>query len=37
MNGEVPAVTSNSEPQSTVTTYGMPDPDENDNEQSLPQ
>jgi hypothetical protein len=38
MNGEVPAVTSTSERQSTVTTYGMPDPDENDNEQlSLPQ
>ncbi len=38
MSGEVPAVTSTAEPQSTVKTYGMPDPEENNNEQqSVPQ
>jgi len=38
MTGDVPTVTSTSESQSTVTTYGMPDPDEgNIDQQSLPQ
>lgn len=38
MNGEVASVSDSSEPQSTVKTYGMPEPDESDaNDQSVPQ
>ena len=38
MNGKVPTVTSTSQGKSTVKTYGMPDPDEdNYSQQSVPQ
>ncbi|MCH8336302.1 MAG: lipid-binding SYLF domain-containing protein [Proteobacteria bacterium] len=38
MIGDVPTLTSASQPRSTVTTYGMPDPDKDSNkQQSVPQ
>jgi hypothetical protein len=38
MNGDVPSVSSTSQPQSEVKTYGMPDPDEDsEDQQSVPQ
>ena len=38
MNGDVPSLSSTSQPQSEVKTYGMPDPaEDSDSEQSVPQ